>query len=1297
MMKRMRACLALFLVLALCASLITTAFAEGESGESNPCAEGHSWENGVCTVCEAVCEHTYGEDRICTVCGAAKPDPCAEGHSWENGVCTVCETVCEHAFGEDGICAVCGAAKPDPCAEGHNWENGVCTVCEAVCEHSYGEDGLCTVCGMAKPDPCAAGHSWADGVCSVCGATCAHESYGEDGLCVVCGMAKPVEEKAVLKNAPLLGAPAAEDTVYTSTVQGYSLTVTDTADSGAFDTAMTIYTGGFGGPNIDKAVSKAMGLPSYQVLTAEQFKAFYIYFAAEGVGPTNPKADLAATLSGIPTDKSYELYTMDSNMGDTAAKVGAVSNGTVSFTIPADKELYPGNNGMTFIVAEKVEREDPDPDKYYPVWDGKDLIALYEDGVRKFEVQYRGETVKIPVDYEFRDADFHIQGGSAYSPSYSGTLEVVDSSVTFTNCKLTGLDETYGLIRMTGDTQLTFNSCELKHGQIYADDKVDKTVIGTGTTFDCAKINFRFGVAHSTVTLTDCLFTNCFLDSNLSSCIEIHDGSCDLTLDRTSFEDNKSNEIYIAGAGKILLKDGHCTGHKPYGNDTTGFLRTGSNSELTMQNYDVSGQQSWHAAMEIGYNSTVLIENCDFTDNQMEYNAVIDASRDNTVCTIRNCTFTDNEETDSHSDPAAVDAWQLTMSDCSFERNKGGDGGAVQVVTTGTLTNCDFTANTAKYQAGALKGGNLDLTKCTFTNNKSESDGGAIRGGTVKATGCTFEGNSCSRGNGGAIDASKVEITDSVFTDNHTQPTGNGEGGAIRTWSAGSTITDSTFEGNTASVFGGAAYLYSSSTVTGCTFTDNTARFGGAVYGGDTFQDNIFTGNQAYQEGGAVQAGKAAFEGCQFSGNFCEKTPDGYDSFVKGGAVCVNSSSFTDCDFDGNQVKATSSAGCGGAIYVGKDAAISGCTFTDNSCSGTGYSQGGAVMGPTDGNLTIADSTFTGNTSDSKTTGNAQSSGGGAIANASSITGSTIMNNRSNGAGGGLIGKGIDLTGNVIYNNHSDFAGDDVCATDSMPAASLPTPGADWILEDCDDKIDGWYVDTSNARWSFHDDGKSVLAEDSVMFLKAAHGAVTITVDPNGGLWEGSETETVFEKQPYNESMTAADPTREGYTFTGWTITKGDKDDKTRLDGTTLSWGTHDVTIQAGWEINHYAITYDPNGGTLNGSTEPSVETHSYGEKITISPAPTREGYKFLYWKGSEYQPGDSYTVTEDHTFVAQWEKNPDPTPTPTPAPTESPKVSPKTGDDQNVWRLGVLTLFALLGGGMAVIASPRRKGKHSR
>ena len=52
------------------------------------------------------------------------------------------------------------------------------------------------------------------------------------------------------------------------------------------------------------------------------------------------------------------------------------------------------------------------------------------------------------------------------------------------------------------------------------------------------------------------------------------------------------------------------------------------------------------------------------------------------------------------------------------------------------------------------------------------------------------------------------------------------------------------------------------------------------------------------------------------------------------------------------------------------------------------------------------------------------------------------------------------------------------------------------------------------------------------------------------------------------------------------------------------------------------------------------METYVDGTEITIHDAPTREGYTFLYWKGSEYQPGDTYKVTEDHIFEAQWKKN---------------------------------------------------------
>ena len=69
-------------------------------------------------------------------------------------------------------------------------------------------------------------------------------------------------------------------------------------------------------------------------------------------------------------------------------------------------------------------------------------------------------------------------------------------------------------------------------------------------------------------------------------------------------------------------------------------------------------------------------------------------------------------------------------------------------------------------------------------------------------------------------------------------------------------------------------------------------------------------------------------------------------------------------------------------------------------------------------------------------------------------------------------------------------------------------------------------------------------------------------------------------------------------------------------------------------------ITYALNGGTYNGSPADITETHNNGDIITIHEAPERDGYTFSYWKGSEYQPGESYTVDGDHTFTAVWTKN---------------------------------------------------------
>ena len=72
-----------------------------------------------------------------------------------------------------------------------------------------------------------------------------------------------------------------------------------------------------------------------------------------------------------------------------------------------------------------------------------------------------------------------------------------------------------------------------------------------------------------------------------------------------------------------------------------------------------------------------------------------------------------------------------------------------------------------------------------------------------------------------------------------------------------------------------------------------------------------------------------------------------------------------------------------------------------------------------------------------------------------------------------------------------------------------------------------------------------------------------------------------------------------------------------------------------------YVLTFNLNGGSYKGSkAEVKIKAHA-GDTIKILAAPKRAGYKFKYWKGSKYYPGNKYKVTENHTFTAQWKKVP--------------------------------------------------------
>lgn len=69
-------------------------------------------------------------------------------------------------------------------------------------------------------------------------------------------------------------------------------------------------------------------------------------------------------------------------------------------------------------------------------------------------------------------------------------------------------------------------------------------------------------------------------------------------------------------------------------------------------------------------------------------------------------------------------------------------------------------------------------------------------------------------------------------------------------------------------------------------------------------------------------------------------------------------------------------------------------------------------------------------------------------------------------------------------------------------------------------------------------------------------------------------------------------------------------------------------------------LTFHLAGGTLNGTTGDYAITADVGSVIVIPAAPTREGYTFQYWEGSNYNPGDKYKVEGDHEFTAIWKQN---------------------------------------------------------
>ena len=200
----------------------------------------------------------------------------------------------------------------------------------------------------------------------------------------------------------------------------------------------------------------------------------------------------------------------------------------------------------------------------------------------------------------------------------------------------------------------------------------------------------------------------------------------------------------------------------------------------------------------------------------------------------------------------------------------------------------------------------------------------------------------------------------------------------------------------------------------------------------------------------------------------------------------------------------------------------------------------------------------------------------------------------------------------------------------------------------------GWNT-AANGSGTNYAAGASVSCADVTLYAQWSADTLDVVYDSQGGsnVTDGDATTTTGG----SIATLPTDPTRTGYTFTGWfTAASGGSE----ITAGAAHGQTGDFTLYAQWQINTVALAYDTQGGT----GQPDAHVGDAGSTVTVSSiVPTRAGYTFAGWNsqidgsGSPCLAGDEYTLPMEGSasLFAQWQVTPTTTTTPTTvAPTSS-------------------------------------------
>lgn len=214
-----------------------------------------------------------------------------------------------------------------------------------------------------------------------------------------------------------------------------------------------------------------------------------------------------------------------------------------------------------------------------------------------------------------------------------------------------------------------------------------------------------------------------------------------------------------------------------------------------------------------------------------------------------------------------------------------------------------------------------------------------------------------------------------------------------------------------------------------------------------------------------------------------------------------------------------------------------------------------------------------------------------------------------------------------------------VTVTYGQPVGELPGVD-DGVYVPAGFAFTGWgTANTSNTGERINpveEDTVWIWTDSNQITLKPGYERITytLTLDAGEGAFEeGGSTATV--PAEYHTSLSLLEgytPEQDGKIFGGWAY------DGETVDTAGFYTWTQDVTLTAVWYGLPYTLTLDPDGGTMQGEAERTVNG---GAELGALPTPEKEGYTFDGWWADETEyTADSLMPDSALTLTAKWAAN---------------------------------------------------------